>query len=155
VWHALEHENILPLLGITYEFGRDKPMGMVCPWLDNGNLNSYLDKHGAMPPSVVLLFRCSRWLSSLGVCFISYLDELAPFTFCCRRSFVSPRFPNFVIYLSTTVQVVIALHLHQPLLWSFTASASSPIVLLSAIAPTPKFCYAKNVVKYSFFQTSY
>ena len=22
-------------------------MGMVCPWLDNGNLNSYLDKHGA------------------------------------------------------------------------------------------------------------
>jgi hypothetical protein len=47
IWHALKHENILPLWGITYEFGRDKPMGMVCPWLDNGNLNGYLDKHGA------------------------------------------------------------------------------------------------------------
>ncbi|KIM76337.1 hypothetical protein PILCRDRAFT_826319 [Piloderma croceum F 1598] len=47
VWHALNHQNILPLFGITYEFGRDRPMGMVCPWLDNGNLNSYLDRHGA------------------------------------------------------------------------------------------------------------
>ena len=47
MWHALEHENILSLLGITYEFGRDKPMGMVCLWVDNGNLNGYLHKHGA------------------------------------------------------------------------------------------------------------
>jgi hypothetical protein len=44
VWQVLEHQNILPLLGITYDFGRNKPMGMVCPWLDNGNLNSYLEK---------------------------------------------------------------------------------------------------------------
>jgi hypothetical protein len=49
VWHALEHENILPILGITYEFGRDKPMGMVCPWLDNGNLNGYLDSGATLP----------------------------------------------------------------------------------------------------------
>jgi hypothetical protein len=47
VWRALDHQHILPLLGITYDFGRDKPMGMVCPWLDNGNLNGYLDRHGA------------------------------------------------------------------------------------------------------------
>ncbi|KIM74971.1 hypothetical protein PILCRDRAFT_688571 [Piloderma croceum F 1598] len=47
VWHALEHQHILPLLGLTYDFGRDKPMGMVCPWLDNGNLNGYLDRHAA------------------------------------------------------------------------------------------------------------
>jgi hypothetical protein len=47
VWHKLDHENIIPLLGITLDFGRDGPMGMVCPWLDNGNLNGYLDRCGA------------------------------------------------------------------------------------------------------------
>jgi hypothetical protein len=43
----LDHENILPLLGVTFDFGRDNPMGMVCPWLENGNLNGYLDRCGA------------------------------------------------------------------------------------------------------------
>ena len=33
VWHKLDHKNILPLLGITFEFGRDNPIGMVCPWV--------------------------------------------------------------------------------------------------------------------------
>ncbi|KIM73086.1 hypothetical protein PILCRDRAFT_733692 [Piloderma croceum F 1598] len=47
VWHELEHPNILPLLGIAYEFGRSRPMGMVCPWVDEGNLNGYLDRHRA------------------------------------------------------------------------------------------------------------
>jgi Protein tyrosine and serine/threonine kinase len=64
VWHALEHENILSLLGITYEFGRDKPMGMVCPWLDNGSLNGYLDKHGA-----TLTLRDRFGIVSSQVCF--------------------------------------------------------------------------------------
>jgi hypothetical protein len=40
----LDHENIVPLLGITYDFGRGNPMGMVCPWLENGNLNGYLER---------------------------------------------------------------------------------------------------------------
>jgi hypothetical protein len=47
VWQKLDHENIIPFLGITFDFGRDGPMGMVCPWLDNGNLNGYLDRRGA------------------------------------------------------------------------------------------------------------
>ena len=46
VWQKLNHENILPLLGITFDFGRDNPMGMVCPWLENGNLNGYLERQG-------------------------------------------------------------------------------------------------------------
>ena len=44
VWQKLDHENILPLFGITYDFGRDNPMGMVCPWIENGNLNGYLER---------------------------------------------------------------------------------------------------------------
>jgi hypothetical protein len=47
VWKMLDHENILPLLGVTFDFGRDNPMGMVSPWLENGNLNGYLDRRGA------------------------------------------------------------------------------------------------------------
>ena len=44
VWHRLDHENVLPLLGITHDFGRGNPVGMVCPWLENGNLNGYLER---------------------------------------------------------------------------------------------------------------
>jgi hypothetical protein len=42
----LKHKNIVPLLGITFDFGPNKPMGMVCPWLENGNLNGYLERCG-------------------------------------------------------------------------------------------------------------
>jgi hypothetical protein len=48
VWHKLDHENILPLLGITFDFGRGNPMGMVCPWVENGNLNGYLSRQEAL-----------------------------------------------------------------------------------------------------------
>ena len=47
VWNMLKHENILPLFGITFDFGRNNPMGMVCPWLQNGNLNGHLERCGA------------------------------------------------------------------------------------------------------------
>ena len=47
MWEKFDHENILPLFGITFDFGRDSPMGMVCPWLKNGDLNGYLKRHGA------------------------------------------------------------------------------------------------------------
>jgi hypothetical protein len=43
----LKHNNIVPLLGITFDFGPNHPMGMVCPWLENGNLNGYLERCGA------------------------------------------------------------------------------------------------------------
>lgn len=42
IWSRLSHENILPLLGF-YSTGND-PIIMVSPWMDNGNLTTYL-KH--------------------------------------------------------------------------------------------------------------
>jgi hypothetical protein len=42
----MDHENILLLLGITFDFGCNNPMGMVCPWLENGYLNGYLEQCG-------------------------------------------------------------------------------------------------------------
>jgi serine/threonine protein kinase len=44
VWQRLHHENILPLYGITSDFGTHD--SMVCPWLENGNLNKYLERRG-------------------------------------------------------------------------------------------------------------
>jgi hypothetical protein len=45
-YHArkqLQHENLLPLLGFSYEFG---PLpAMVSPWMDNGSLTTYLGKN--------------------------------------------------------------------------------------------------------------
>ncbi|OJA17991.1 hypothetical protein AZE42_13145 [Rhizopogon vesiculosus] len=38
----LQHENLLPLLGLSYEFG---PLpAMVSPWMQNGSLTTYLGK---------------------------------------------------------------------------------------------------------------
>jgi serine/threonine protein kinase len=43
IWQGLKHENVLPLLGITSDFGRY--MSLVSPWLENGSLMQYLDKN--------------------------------------------------------------------------------------------------------------
>jgi len=44
IWQGLKHENVLPLLGITSDFGRY--MSFVSPWLENGSLIQYLEKNG-------------------------------------------------------------------------------------------------------------
>jgi serine/threonine protein kinase len=40
IWQRLNHENVVPLLGITSDFGRY--MSLVSPWLDHGSLSHYL-----------------------------------------------------------------------------------------------------------------
>lgn len=44
VWQRLDHPNILPLYGVTSDFGFYP--SLVCPWLENGNLNLYLQHQG-------------------------------------------------------------------------------------------------------------
>jgi len=44
VWQRLHHENVVPLFGVTSNFG--PYTSMVCPWMENGTLNSYLEKTG-------------------------------------------------------------------------------------------------------------
>ncbi|KAF9238135.1 kinase-like domain-containing protein, partial [Melanogaster broomeanus] len=45
VWLNLKHVNVVPLFGTTMGFGRLP--AMVCPWLDNGQLSSYLERQGS------------------------------------------------------------------------------------------------------------
>ncbi|KAF8129311.1 kinase-like domain-containing protein [Boletus edulis] len=47
VWLDLRHDNVLPLLGTTMGFGQFP--AMVCPWVENGALTSYLnDRHDSL-----------------------------------------------------------------------------------------------------------
>jgi serine/threonine protein kinase len=41
----LNHPNILPIYGYTHGFGR--LVALVCPWVDNGNLTTYLERKDA------------------------------------------------------------------------------------------------------------
>ncbi|KAJ6488430.1 kinase-like domain-containing protein [Mycena vulgaris] len=47
VWYRLDHPNIVPLLGITFDFGLS--LSMVSPWLQRGTLHSYLKSGHAQP----------------------------------------------------------------------------------------------------------
>ena len=40
VWSCLKHENVLPLLGVTSDFG--PYTAMVCPWIATGSLYHFL-----------------------------------------------------------------------------------------------------------------
>jgi len=42
---SLKHRNILPVFGYTYGFGL--LMAIVCPWAENGNLTTYLEREDA------------------------------------------------------------------------------------------------------------
>ncbi|KAF9235055.1 kinase-like domain-containing protein [Melanogaster broomeanus] len=44
VWLRLDHINVLPLFGTAMGFGQFP--AMVCPWLENGALTSYLESRG-------------------------------------------------------------------------------------------------------------
>ncbi|KAF9455451.1 kinase-like domain-containing protein, partial [Collybia nuda] len=55
VWSRLEHPNILPLLGIAYGFGTAGTYGMVCPWIDDGDLTHYLKQHNTLSLSERLI----------------------------------------------------------------------------------------------------
>jgi serine/threonine protein kinase len=42
-WKQLKHDRILPVYGISYGFG--PVLSIVFPWMHNGSLSAYLDKH--------------------------------------------------------------------------------------------------------------
>jgi len=40
VWKRLDHQNIVPLLGITFT-----PLQLISEWMPNGNLTEYIRTH--------------------------------------------------------------------------------------------------------------
>ncbi|KAJ7477420.1 kinase-like domain-containing protein [Mycena latifolia] len=53
VWYRLDHRNIVPLLGITFDFGTS--LSMVSPWLTKGTLHHYLKSSQPRPEDLGLL----------------------------------------------------------------------------------------------------
>lgn len=54
IWSKMKHENILPLLGLWIDFYRfprdDAPSPCaVAPWIDEGDLDTYLQHHPDLP----------------------------------------------------------------------------------------------------------
>jgi len=43
IWQRCEHDNILPLYGVTSHYG--SLYSMVCPWMEHGNINDYLKNY--------------------------------------------------------------------------------------------------------------
>lgn len=41
-WRSLDHPNVLPLLGVTMDETR---FVMVSEWMENGNINEFLEKN--------------------------------------------------------------------------------------------------------------
>jgi hypothetical protein len=49
VWGKLTHQNILPFLGVTFDFG---PLALVSLWPEHGSLSDYLQERGRVALSL-------------------------------------------------------------------------------------------------------
>ena len=58
-WKALNHPNILHLLGVTMDKGR---LVMVSEWMENGNINEFLRYHEDVNRLELVSLRSCRWL---------------------------------------------------------------------------------------------
>ena len=68
----LNHTNVLPLFGTTSGFGPFP--AMVCPWLENGTLTSYLERYGAdLEILWILTLVCMTAANVLKVIYLSYM----------------------------------------------------------------------------------
>ena len=45
IWRRLSHPNIVPLLGITYGFGKEGNVSLVSLWMTNGTLHTFLENY--------------------------------------------------------------------------------------------------------------
>ena len=45
IWRRLNHENIVPFLGIAHGFGMLGAMSLVSLWMPNGSLHHFLGKY--------------------------------------------------------------------------------------------------------------
>ena len=73
VWLRLKHPNILPLLGTIRDpgFHPDIP-AMVCPWVQNGALSTYLEQNNNLTVTKKVALVGSRWNLQCQVAYILF-----------------------------------------------------------------------------------
>ncbi|KIL63820.1 hypothetical protein M378DRAFT_164009 [Amanita muscaria Koide BX008] len=54
LWCSIQHENILPLLGISRINGDTNVPAFVCPWMENGNAKEFCSRNPRFPPMLIL-----------------------------------------------------------------------------------------------------
>ncbi|THU93870.1 kinase-like protein [Dendrothele bispora CBS 962.96] len=68
LWRQLEHPNVLPFLGLYFLESNPKSVSLISPWMDNGDLSSYLKNHARDLEAVdreVLAYDIAKGLSYL------------------------------------------------------------------------------------------
>ncbi|KAF9446702.1 kinase-like protein, partial [Macrolepiota fuliginosa MF-IS2] len=55
LWAHLRHQNILPFYGVYFLDEDKRQMCLVSPWMQNGNLEGYLNKHPEVPRMPLVL----------------------------------------------------------------------------------------------------
>ena len=48
IWRRLDHENVVPFLGIAYGFGVQGAMSLVSLWMPNDSLHNFLTKQDSV-----------------------------------------------------------------------------------------------------------
>ncbi|THU83405.1 kinase-like protein [Dendrothele bispora CBS 962.96] len=99
LWRQIQHPNVLPFLGLYFLDDSRKRICLLSPMMENGDLNSYLEKPSEKVHRVTLAYDVSCGLSYLhkmkivhgdlkGVCLCSRTTKvLLLLTFsCCHRS---------------------------------------------------------------------
>ncbi len=56
LWGQLRHPNVLPFYGVYYLDETRKQVSLVSPWMDNGNLVTYLKHHPLTPRQPLVSF---------------------------------------------------------------------------------------------------
>ncbi|KAM6502879.1 kinase-like protein, partial [Amanita muscaria] len=54
LWCSIQHENILPLLGIVRINADTNVPAFVCPWMENGNAMEFCERNPDFPPILIL-----------------------------------------------------------------------------------------------------
>ena len=76
MWKALQHPNVLPLIGVMMSETR---FAMISDWMDNGNINDFVKAHPdadrpglvsflfeILPASPLIIVKSTSWWALLG-----------------------------------------------------------------------------------------
>lgn len=82
VWSRLDHVNILPLQGLTFEHSTQS-LSLVSPWMETGDLTSYLRYHSPIYRlslvcivEIIYYLRCQRTLVGRGICHVPVESQI-------------------------------------------------------------------------------
>ncbi|KAG0709894.1 kinase-like domain-containing protein [Suillus ampliporus] len=68
IWMKLNHQNIVPFIGVTAGFGPPETISLVSPWIPNGTLTNFLETYGGRLSLVSKLWLLHDIAAGLNYC---------------------------------------------------------------------------------------